>query len=258
MLPKTSNDALEPLESWGEWDESFTPNLEEPHRECKIDRVSAADLSREDFEKQYLEKKPVIIISATNSTDFKLRTEKTRILRQYKDYVITLSTANTNSYHKESATFGDYVTTMMHPQQLNVSGIDSKYMFGDNKHLEWHDLFQHYAKPMTYVFGKYQSLSFGMGGSGSGVPFHTHAHVFAEVFYGKKRWFLQAPGPDPEYDPNSSNLQWLTNIYPKMEQEAQDKILDCTCDVGEMLYIPTFWHHSTLNIGQTVFMSTFV
>ena len=34
------------------------------------------------------------------------------------------------------------------------------------------------------------ALSFGFGGSGSGVPFHTHGPVFAEVLYGAKvrRW----------------------------------------------------------------------
>jgi hypothetical protein len=31
------------------------------------------------------------------------------------------------------------------------------------------------------------SLSFGMGGDGSGVPFHRHGHVFAEVLHGHKR-----------------------------------------------------------------------
>lgn len=51
-------------------------------------------------------------------------------------------------------------------------------------------------------------LSWGLGGSGTGVPFHTHGAVFAEgeflysfttqfkckVLHGMKRWFLYAPG----------------------------------------------------------------
>ncbi len=40
------------------------------------------------------------------------------------------------------------------------------------------------------------ALSFGLGGSGSGVPFHTHGPVFAEVSHGQKVSF-SLPFPHP-------------------------------------------------------------
>ena len=35
-------------------------------------------------------------------------------------------------------------------------------------------------------------------------------------------------------------------------------LMDCTLTPGEVLFVPDQWWHSTLNIGQTVFISTFL
>lgn len=44
--------------------------------------------------------------------------------------------------------------------------------------------------------------------------------------------------------------------YPTLDEEGMP--LECTLGVGEVLYLPTGWWHATLNVGQTVFISTFV
>ena len=176
---------------------------------------------------------------------------------------MTLSTANKNSYQKRRATFREYATTMCAPQRAAATGVGSLYMFGDNDYTAWDALFSTYARPTQY-YSKHATLSFGVGGSGSGVPFHTHGPVFAEVLYGAKRWFLKAPGPEPAFDPDGSSLRWLLDVYPGYAaREFRDPgdpapILECVVRRGEFLYIPGWWHHATLNIGQTVFMSVFV
>jgi hypothetical protein len=243
-------------DSLSQWDESFDPSIDSDH--CDIEKIPAALLSRERFQEEFLEKKPVIIVGATNTTEFTRRSQKGQILKNFGNHIIVLSSANSNSYEKKEAFFKDYVNSMMKPQSLNVSGAETFYHFGDNKHAEWDPLFKFYQKPEKYIFGKYASLSFGLGGSGSGVPFHGHGHVFAEVFYGKKRWLLTKPGEDPKYNGDESSLHWHLTTYPNLSHEEKAKLYECVCQPGEMLYIPTFWPHSTLNIGQTVFMSVFV
>jgi hypothetical protein len=225
--------------------------------QCTIDRVAAADVTPERFKAEYLERRPVILTSATSWTEFAAMTQKHVMLYCFGDFSITLSTANKNSYNKYESSFRYYARTMIGPQPLDASGKGTKYFFGDNRHAEWSALFQHYRQPLQYIWS-YASLSFGVGGSGSGVPFHTHGHVFAEVLHGRKRWFLQAPGPEPRFDPDESSLRWAVNVLPSLDAKDQAAILDCVCDPGDMIYIPSFWHHATLNLGETVFMSTFV
>eukprot|EP00744_Colponema_vietnamica_P025346 GILI01037217.1.p1 GENE.GILI01037217.1~~GILI01037217.1.p1 ORF type:complete len:200 (+),score=43.33 GILI01037217.1:371-970(+) len=199
---------------------------------------------------------------------------------------------------------------MSKPQTLEAKGNETWYHFGDNKHDEWKAVFDLYEQPKKYIYGPYASLSFGLGSSGSGVPFHTHGHVLAEVFTGQKRWWLAPPKHEPLFGPDATSLSWLNEVYPFMmssedsdaseeEREAFSKLTErhlkaaaegnekiyatdhgkefaltaanarrfppnapyfyeCTVGKGEMLYIPGLWWHSTLNIGQTVFMSVFV
>jgi hypothetical protein len=74
----------------------------------------------------------------------------------------------------------------MAPQEVNVSADSTLYHFGDNRFEDWGDFFEHYVRPPLLDSVNRGSLSFGLGGSGSGVPFHTHGAVFAEVLHGKK------------------------------------------------------------------------
>jgi hypothetical protein len=73
-------------------------------------------------------------------------------------------------------------------------------------------LLSEYIRPPLEDSERKGSLSFGIAGSGSGVPLHRHGHVFAEVLYGRKRWFLFAPDEEPEFDPDASTLQWFVPL----------------------------------------------
>jgi ribosomal protein L16 Arg81 hydroxylase len=80
--------------------------------------------------------------------------------------------------------------------------------------------------------------------------------VFAEVFSGRKRWFVAAPDAKPLFDGRNTTLQWYRRVAPSWPGRA--RLLEGTCGRGDLLYLPGFWWHSTLNVGQTVFMSVFV
>ncbi|CUG91553.1 Hypothetical protein, putative [Bodo saltans] len=234
---------------------------------CNIPRIPMSSLSRAEFQDRYLEKAPVILVGTPNSDNtFAKMTQRQYLLDHFGNHSITLSSANRNSYDKKEVAVHHYLDRrrMMKPQTLHTDGASTWYHFGDNKHDQWEDVFQHYTRPTEYTFGQYSSLSFGLGPAGSGVPFHTHGHVFNEVIYGKKRWWLQAPvfplvdDIGPRFDPDASSLQWLEYVRPTYSPAETDALHECVCAPGETLYIPSFWHHSTLNIGETVFMAVFV
>lgn len=99
-----------------------------------------------------------------------------------------------------------------------------------------------------------------MAASGSGVPFHTHGAVFAEVLVGKKRWFLYNKNkPAGFFHPNQTSLHWVVHNYTEALSNEKDMLYECTLGKNEVLYIPKDMWHSTLNVEDfNVFISTFV
>eukprot|EP00802_Teleaulax_amphioxeia_P026983 Tamp_28188.p1 GENE.Tamp_28188~~Tamp_28188.p1 ORF type:complete len:121 (+),score=5.67 Tamp_28188:324-686(+) len=89
----------------------------------------------------------------------------------------------------------------------------------------------------------------------------THAeykHQCCQVLWGRKRWFLTHRDEKPDYSPDETTLLWLrTRYYKAVQGDFRDKLYECTIGPGEALYFPDHWWHATLNIGDTVFMSTF-
>lgn len=133
---------------------------------------------------------------------------------------------------------------------------DTLYFFGDNNFTEWASLFRHYIPPPFGLLGTTPAYSFGIAGTGSGVPFHWHGPGFSEVIYGRKRWFLYPPEKTPEFHPNKTTLAWLQDTYPALTPSARP--LECTIQAGEVLYFPDRWWHATLNLDTSVFISTFL
>jgi len=243
----------------GVWTE-FDASLYSP--KCNIPRIPVTDLSPTVFFSHYQEPQlPVIIVGDLNNGTqlFRRMTTKDSLLSLFEATTITLSTANKNSYEKRTVRFDEYVKAMEEVQRADVTGADTMYHFGNNNHQEWSELFDAYVPPRQYLKeGQHISYSFGLAGSGTGVPFHTHGPVFADVQWGMKRWFLKAPSREgPPSDPDASMLTWLREVYPTLDLEREG-IVECVCHPGDTIYIPPLWHHATLNIGQTVFMSSFV
>lgn len=91
----------------------------------------------------------------------------------------------------------------------------------------------HYNRP-GYNYEREPFFSFGIGSSGSGVPFHTHGAVFAEVLHGHKRWLLSPPQSKPEFSPDETSLAWTLGVLPRLSRNATETILDCTLGPNEV------------------------
>lgn len=143
----------------------------------------------------------------------------------------------------------------MVPQNESITGRDTLYQFGDHHDDAISPLLALYTLPSAYLNATQPyALSFGLSGCGTGVPFHTHGAVFAEVLHGAKRWFVSRQ--QPPFDGTASSLHWYRTVLPTLN--ASSAVLTTVCYPGDLLYLPASWWHSTLNIGDTVFMSVFV
>ena len=130
----------------------------------------------------------------------------------------------------------------------------------DNDHAAWAPLLSAYVQPPFIPPSAAVSLSFGLAGPGSGVPFHIHGAGYSEPLVGRKRWLLYPPAQRPAFDPDESTLAWVRR---RLSGGAQQQLppappLECTIGPGEALYFPSRWWHATLNVDEAVFMSTFV
>uniref|UniRef100_A0A8B9G5A0 Jumonji domain containing 8 n=1 Tax=Amazona collaria TaxID=241587 RepID=A0A8B9G5A0_9PSIT len=187
---------------------------------------------------------------------FRALCTREKLLAAFGSSPVRLSTANTYSYRKVDVPFTDYVEQLLEPQDPGRLGSDTLYFFGDNNFTEWGPLFQQYVPPPFRIPGTSLAYSFGIAGSGSGVPFHWHGPGFSEVIFGRKRWFLYPPEKTPHFHPNETTLAWLHHTYPTLP--PAERPLECTLRPGEVLYFPARWWHATLNLDTSVFISTFL
>ncbi|XP_072457561.1 jmjC domain-containing protein 8 isoform X3 [Notamacropus eugenii] len=214
----------------GGWELSGHLGLEEEEK-CTVDR--RANLTYAEFIHQYAFSKPVILQRLTNNTLFQDLCSKEKLLAEFGDFRIRLSTANTYSYQKVDLSFQDYVEQLLQPQDPNSLGNDTLYFFGDNNFTEWGRLFQHYSPPPFRLLGTTEAYSFGIAGAGSGVPFHWHGPGYSEVIFGRKRWFLYPPEKTPDFHPNKTTLAWLRDTYPALP--ITERPLQCTVQAGAVL-----------------------
>ncbi|KAK6052863.1 hypothetical protein COOONC_09633 [Cooperia oncophora] len=173
---------------------------------CNIERHDAQELTQKEFLRRFAYSEPVIIYNINNE-EFRERTTKQRMLEDWKD-------------SPEPTTFGDYIENRLGPQNPDILGNETMYMFG------------------------------------TGVPFHFHGPGFAEVIYGSKRWFLYPYEERPDFEPDRTTLEWYLNDYPSLPREKRP--LECLMKPGEIIYFPDKWWHATLNTETSVFISTFL
>ncbi|CAH1794184.1 unnamed protein product, partial [Owenia fusiformis] len=222
---------------------------------CNVDTVDYS-LSQTDFMSIYATEKPFVIRGATHNEHFRTVSTKDIMLKEYGQRKVILSSANTHSYTKVEVPLEKYINEIMKPQKIEQLGNETLYWFGDNNYTEWQEFFDQYIQPKYKLPDMTGALSFGIAGAGTGVPFHFHGPGFGEVIYGRKRWFLYPPDQKPEFHPNRTTLHWLMEDYPKLIEYT--KPLECTLNVGDIIYFPDRWWHGTLNIDTSVFMSTFL
>lgn len=235
------------------WPNPGTEGLEGP---CNIPRINAQKVSQKEFLRKYAYDAPVVIEGGNENWRFKGMSRRDRMLADWGDTVVKLSSANTHSYGTKDVTLREYIETMIKPQDPNAPANETFYWFGYNDMEEWKEFFDEYKLPPYELPRHSPALSFGLAGPGSGVPFHFHGPGFAETLHGRKRWFLTPHHVQPEFNPNKTTMQWWIEDYKRIAKEID--LYECTLSPGEIIYFPDRWWHATLNLDTTVFISTFL
>ena len=235
---------------------------------CTIERVKLDDLTADEFEARFKEKQPVIVVTGMPYNQ-RLReaVERDSLLAEYGDMIVSLGTAESYTGRTSlQVPFRRYINEMItQPQTLESLGNETYYLFGSAQGKRFPELLKAYRLPpfdAAVQEGQYSTLSFGLAGKNSGVPFHGHGPGWSEVLHGRKRWFLyprddaRTPSEIVHFDPDASQLQWLSSVYPTLQ--PSDRPIQCTIKPGEILYFPTWWVHAVLNLDPyTSFVSTF-
>jgi hypothetical protein len=104
----------------------------------------------------------------------------------------------------------------------------------------------------------------GVGGSGSGAPFHDHDVIALNVaFAGRKRWLVTRPcrpncripfykGGAAVYHPERLLREAdLPSTALRMLSEGRDT-WDCTQHAGEVIFVPALFLHATINLDESV------
>ncbi|XP_014663520.1 PREDICTED: jmjC domain-containing protein 8-like [Priapulus caudatus] len=241
----------------GEWHSDWCEgDLQLGSERCNIEVRDSCDLTQEQFLEEYARRKTVIIRHPRDNDLFRDGCKRHNLLKNYGSKIIRLSSANTYSYKKVDTTLEHYINHLLNVQPSDTLGNETWYWFGDNNHTEWEGLFSLYQLPAFHLPGHEPAMSFGLAASGTGVPFHFHGPGFAEVIFGRKRWFLYPPDHVPAWDPDKSTRSWLEEEYPNLSEDS--KPLECTLRPGELIYFPDRWWHATLNTQTSVFVSTFL
>jgi len=189
------------------------------------------NITLEEFERDYLDKLPVVFSDLGANAAFRDRCDRARLVQEWGNHEITLSSANSYSYDKERTTLAHYVADMMGPQDER-DGRHTFYHFGD--HQPSFTLLDAYVLPRVHR-GQTPSLSWGLAGDVSGVPFHVHGPVYAEVLHGRKHWLITAPDERPQFDPDEPPVHWMQRYLAG--NQPQPGLMQCTLQPGEILYV---------------------
>lgn len=177
---------------------------------------------------------------------------KAGMIRHWGDREVVVTNKLPNFHDRKTKTFADYVADDMQANQVGQNASDSWYLCGDNY---WDGLLGSYERP-NILGGKDGAVTFGIGGSGSGVPLHKHGAAFSETAFGVKRWFLAPPSSNVRFQPGESTFDWFRARVA--EGSFPEDVQTCSQKPGEVLYTPAGWWHATLNVGDTVFFLDFL
>lgn len=99
---------------------------------CNIEKVDVAELSSTQFDVQFRNRAPVIVVDRHRQESYLPLISRRALLRTHGDLLVKLSSSNTYSYHKLYAKFSEYVLNHV-PKTINKDSLSNEtfYLFGN-------------------------------------------------------------------------------------------------------------------------------
>jgi hypothetical protein len=99
-------------------------------------------------------------------------------------------------------------------------------------------------------FRKFNSHIFSMGGLHSGAPFHFHQSAWLYLCAGQKEWIAA-----PYLHVLPQDLVWMSLAKIKARHDfrdifSSDNVIHAVQQPGDLVLLPSFWHHATLNLAD--------
>jgi hypothetical protein len=186
---------------------------------------------------------PLLVRNGTSSTFDRLKRllEKTAFVHNYG--TMATSVGEVPYQRPRSTTVGSYVA--------ELANGTTEYLFqslplGHSLRGEIESHFPAWAGPS---FPDERQVQLAIGPAHSGAPPHYHKAAINTLFYGHKKWFLFPP-KDSIYS-STPSAKWVEKGPAESRQEGRT-IYECDQRPGEILFIPDFWGHATLNLEPSV------
>lgn len=157
-----------------------------------------------------------------------------------------------------SSSLREYILNNVDCDTWEKTPNETYYLFGNNHGGIFSALSSSYGVPPCHHCSS-GIKAIGIGGRHSGMSFHSHAAFFNEVIIGRKKWYLFPPHVTsvPGFHRNMTMKYWITEVYPTLTNDSD--LLQCTLYPGDILYVPSFWSHATLNMDPyNFFVSLFL
>merc|ERR1712232_309707 len=79
---------------------------------------------------------------------------------------------------------------------------------------------------------------------------HAHNHAFSGIVYGMKHWVAFDPSRENDVAAGVQPLKWLREKYNAATRRG--RAWHCTQPAQSIMYMPSHWSHSTVNIVETI------
>jgi hypothetical protein len=247
-----------------------------------IIRVDARDITKEEFKKTYLNNgQPVILThyiehiesnikksssSSTTTSSWKTTWDVEHLVKKYpRSHVLVTrsSSVATRQYLHYAVPMALSTTETLEYYYKNINNdkyyinCDPPYLFAkltfearNSNNFNLNKLTEDYFDVNRFKFDldeRSNNALFYIGSEMSGAYFHTHTNAVNVLFKGRKLWYLMPP--KLHYGPTIFSLnEWIKQVKPTLKY----KPLEIIQKQGEMLFVPTFWSHATLNLEETM------
>ena len=239
--------------------------------QCNLDRIPL-DTSWDAFSSEYYLQKPVIFgttlddwITNTSFWNLDHLSQSSYLSTHLFKAADSLSLVFDAGRSNEKMTLKQYLRYVRRIQNQKKSEKTRLFLFD---YSVWDIMKQHNDTPIKLSFiplfnvsarrMDYNIAFTTIAINETGAAFHQHSEGWLFLISGQKRWFLYPPNISPPggFWPGFSSNDWYHTVYPQLS-DAQ-KPMECVQTEGQIIYIPEFWWHSVLNIGEDIVIGTAV